>query len=40
MKNQLSNYKISIAGHRGMVGTALINFLIKNNVEKKEKKNC
>lgn len=34
MKNQLSNYKIFIAGHRGMVGTALINFLIKNNVKK------
>ena len=34
MKNPLSNYKIFIAGHRGMVGTALINFLIKNNVKK------
>jgi len=34
MKNQLSNYKIFIAGHRGMVGTALINFLINNNVKK------
>ena len=29
MKNQLSNYKIFIAGHKGMVGTALTNFLIK-----------
>ena len=34
MKNQLSNYKIFIAGHRGMVGIAVINFLIKNNVKK------
>ena len=34
MINQLKNYKIFIAGHNGMVGTALKNFLIANDVKK------
>ena len=34
MKNQLKKLKIFIAGHNGMVGTALKNYLISNNVEK------
>jgi GDP-L-fucose synthase len=34
MSNQLKNYKIFIAGHNGMVGTALKNYLISNNVKK------
>ena len=34
MKNQLNKYKIFIAGHQGMVGTALKNYLINNNVKK------
>ena len=34
MHNQLKKYKIFIAGHNGMVGTALKNYLINNNVKK------
>ena len=34
MKNQLNKCKIFIAGHNGMVGTALKNYLINNNVKK------
>jgi len=34
MSNQLKNYKIFIAGHNGMVGTALKNYLIANDVKK------
>ena len=34
MINQLKNYKIFIAGHNGMVGTALKNYLIANDVKK------
>ena len=34
MKNQLNKCKIFIAGHNGMVGTALKNYLISNNVKK------
>jgi len=34
MINQLKNYKIFIAGHNGMVGTALKNYLITNDVKK------
>ena len=38
MKNQLNNCKIFIAGHNGMVGTALKNYLINNNVNKIKQK--
>ena len=34
MKNHLSKYKIFIAGHKGMVGTSLNKYLLKNNVTK------
>ena len=34
MQNQLKKYKIFIAGHNGMVGTSLKNYLIRNNVKK------
>ena len=34
MKNQITKCKIFIAGHNGMVGTALKNYLINNNVKK------
>ena len=34
MINQLKNYKIFIAGHNGMVGTALKKYLIENDVKK------
>jgi len=34
MKNQLKKYKVFIAGHRGMVGIALNDFLIQNGVKK------
>ena len=34
MKNELSKYKIFIAGHGGMVGKALKKYLIKHNVKK------
>ena len=34
MKNQLTKCKIFIAGHNGMVGAALKNYFIKNNVKK------
>ena len=34
MKNQLNKCKIFIAGHNGMVGTALKNYLISNNIKK------
>ena len=32
MKNQLTKHKIFIAGHKGMVGTSLHKYFIKNNV--------
>ena len=34
MKNQLSKYKIFIAGHNGMVGKSLKDYFIKNNIKK------
>ena len=34
MKNQLSKYKIFIAGHNGMVGTSLNKYFLKHNVTK------
>jgi nucleoside-diphosphate-sugar epimerase len=34
MKNQLNKCKIFIAGHNGMVGTAIKNYLISNHSKK------
>ena len=32
-KNPLKNKKIFIAGHKGMVGSALVNFFKKNEIK-------
>ena len=34
MKKNFKNVKIFVAGHRGMVGTAFINYIKKKNLEK------